>query len=599
MVKIMHEREGMKWSLRSLLTSESGRPVSSTTWILPLISSMLVWCSFFPLNISLLAWVSLVPVTLLIRTEQRPCMTLRWSYCWGFVGSVITLQWMRLGHPYMYLALLAMSAYLACYLPAFVMLTRLAVHRFRVPLVLAVPIVWTGLEFVRAHLLTGFPWYYLGHSQHRFIALIQICDLVGAYGVSFIVAMVNAAIAVAVPDVIIKRLQLARNDSKPTTLPYLGLALTILIFFGAVSYGTVRRKQAAFIKGPRVALIQGNIKKEVKHDPASASAIVRVHERLTHLAMRGGGPTPSLRRPDLVVWPETMFPWPVYEADEEMTTIELLQFKPQDAPIADHQWIDIFHSRATLKQIEQDAREQDVAMLIGVPHVRRTKVDEQRHNSVVLVTPHLGYQGRYNKMHLVIFGEYLPLKNYVPLLARFTPFSSEFGIMAGTEPSVFEYAGARFSPTICYEDTVPHLIREIARSASESDRPIDYFVNHSNDGWFAGSSEQDQHLVTSLFRCIETRTPMVRAVNTGVSAFIDGNGVIREPHVLLDATGKHREFCTESGNWTKDFAGVLIDNVLLDSRGSVYLLVGDVLAGGCGAACVFLTGAWAISAVKS
>ena len=119
----------------------------------------------------------------------------RWMYTAlfvaGYVNYIATLQWMRHGDPTMIIAMLALAAYCAAYIPLFVGVTRFVHHRWGAPLVLAVPVVWTGLEYVRAHIGTGFAWYFLSHTQHRWLELIQISDLTGAYGVTFVVAMGN------------------------------------------------------------------------------------------------------------------------------------------------------------------------------------------------------------------------------------------------------------------------------------------------------------------------------------------------------------------------------------------------------------------------
>jgi apolipoprotein N-acyltransferase len=145
------------------------------------------------------------------------------------------------------------------------------------------------------------------------------------------------------------------------------------------------------------------------------------------------------------------------------------------------------------------------------------------------------------------------------------------------------------SPIICFEDTVPQLVRGIAAGA---DQKIDVFVNLTNDGWFAGSSELDQHLITASFRCIETRTPMVRAVNTGCSAIIDGDGVVRDPEVFIDGDAKSAEEAKsfvdpETGRWSKSLNAALVGNVPLDNRTSVYVRTGDWFAQSCCLATLF------------
>src|SRR6266853_1312215 len=163
------------------------------------LTAALMWGAFTPLDFGPLAWVSLIPLLTLVRLE-RP---LRRMFAAIFAGGVgfwlVTLQWMRLGHPAMYLAL---------YFPLFVWLARVAVWRLGVPLTVAAPIVWVGLELLRGYLMTGFSWYFLAHSQYRWIELIQISDLTGAYGVSFLVALVAGCAAELLPVSFLARLRL-------------------------------------------------------------------------------------------------------------------------------------------------------------------------------------------------------------------------------------------------------------------------------------------------------------------------------------------------------------------------------------------------------
>ena len=179
-------------SVRQIIAKARSKPVrppAGGAWILGMTAALLFWASFTPLDWGPLGWVALVPLVLLVRIPQRTALMYTAVYASGLINALATLQWMRLGHPTMYVAWVALSIYMAMYFPVFVALSRVAVHRYRVPLTLAVPVIWVGLEFVRAHLMTGFSWYYLAHTQHRWIGLIQISDVTGAYGVSFLLRL--------------------------------------------------------------------------------------------------------------------------------------------------------------------------------------------------------------------------------------------------------------------------------------------------------------------------------------------------------------------------------------------------------------------------
>ncbi|MCA9113995.1 MAG: apolipoprotein N-acyltransferase, partial [Planctomycetaceae bacterium] len=218
----------------------------------------------------------------------------------------------------------------------------------------------------------------------------------------------------------------------------------------------------------------------------------------------------------------------------------------------------------------------------------------KRYNSAAFVRPDLGYVGRFDKMHRVVFGEYVPLRSVLPFLQSLTPYNSA-GIDAGTSPKIFDSGGYRYAPLICFEDTIPRLVRQIVNFEPQDAEKPDVLVNLTNDSWFHGSSELDQHLITAAFRCVETRRPMVRAVNGGISAVIDGDGAILEPEKLIDRDAAERAEMgllprtsmrdETTGEFHRQFNGVLIRTVPLDPRTSLYVRWGDWFGNLCLLAC--------------
>lgn len=560
---------------------------------LSLLTALLMWGAFAPLSWGPLGWVCLVPLIQLIRLDRPTRRMYRLIYVGGLAFTLAALQWMRLGDTWMYPAWVALAAYVALYFPLFVGLSRIAVHRWKLPLVFAVPTVWVGLEFARAHVVSGFAWYFLSHTQFEWNRLIQISDVTGAYGVSFLVAMGNAALAECVPWRWLQRLGTASLDA-PNGLSnvtgrrqWIGIGATLALVAGALIYGTVRR-EAEFPAGPRVALIQGNFPSSLKHDGSKFDQIYAVHVALTGEAVR--------HQPDLIVWPETMFRWGVRTTDPDMTDEELEAL---------HSSLDAGNWRA----LETEARRQLITLgeqaradlIIGSDALDATPGKLAHYNSALFIDHAASaIAGRYDKMHRVPFGEYIPLADTFTGLQRLFPFAGEMGISAGRNAHVFHSGGRRLLPTICFEDTVPHLVRSMVEAA-EKEQPVDCLVNLTNDGWFHGSSELDQHLITSAFRCVETRTPLVRAVNTGISAFIDGNGVIREPEAFIDFDGERSDAVDlrtsmrdKSGRFYKQLNAALISTVPLDPRRSLYVAWGDWFAAICAAVCAGLV-VWSIA----
>ncbi len=561
--------------------------VGSVRWVIILTTAslLMLWASFTPLELAPLAWIALIPMTQLIRLKTLP----RWTYLsiWflGFVWSCFTLQWLRLGHPAMYAALAALSFYIGMYFPAFIWLGRKCVSA-GVPLWLGVAIVWTSLEYLRAWLMTGFSWYYLGHTQYRWISLIQISDITGAYGVSFLIAAINGAIAEWIPSRWLSTKGLHAPEDGTRTGAIRGVILSTSLLVAAVIYGTIRQTPAdQFKAGPAMAMIQGNFDPETKADRSTMMTRIRVHEGLTQKAIE--------LQPQFIVWPETMFPWPVREVADGVTDEDIInQISAEEMRYYGNETdklIEEVRNQEAQKRLATDSQATGAAMILGVVSTVTHKDRPHTFNSASFSRPDLGYVGRYDKNHLVMFGEYIPLKSIFPWLVEMTPFGPNFGLEHGKELKLFEYANVRVAPLICFEDTVPHLVRRMAAQKDEAGNGCDVLVNLTNDAWFRGSSELDQHLITSAFRCVENHRPMVRAVNGGISAFIDGNGQIREPDRILimkepfeglmpelDEVKTMRDEAT--GKWRRQFSGIVFAQVPLDARESFYTKYGDIFS---------------------
>ena len=547
-------------------------------WLMSGLTACLMWASFTPLDYGPLGWVCLIPLLLLAKIPRKTRFMYTAIYCSGFAFTLATFQWMRLGDPTMYVAWIALAFYIAFYFPLFILLTRTAVHRFRIPLPAAAPIMWVGLEYIRAYFMTGFSWYYIGHTQYRWIELIQISDITGAYGVSFLVVMLAACFADLLPASLLKKMKLLPINLSPedqkldqTSLRHIiQTAVCLSLFLAVLGYGYVRRSHAAFQDGSRTALIQGNFPTSVKHDPNSWQRMYLKHQVLTGAAVR--------YQPDLIIWPETMFRWPLIESNGK-TKQELQAIAPE---IPHEKW----NEPSVRKALSNMSQEANAALVIGLDTIAAADTKVDHYNSAVFVRPDYGLVSRYDKIHRVPFGEYLPLKEILPFLSIFSPYGASFGIEPGQHAANFEYQNWNLAPIICFEDTVPHLVRSMINQSSaenSTEKPIDCLVNLTNDGWFHGSSELDQHLITAAFRCVENRTPMVRAVNTGISAIIDGDGMIIEPDVFIDGDNQGRTSFVDpkTGRWHKSLNAVLVDTVPLDNRSSFYTKYGDWFAGTC------------------
>lgn len=579
----------------------------ATTFGQAMVSAVVLWAALPPLNLWPLAWIAPLWWVGLARRKQLagqpapralgsttsrvltavprwlldPAHPYRGLWLAGFLFWLAAVHWVRLAHLSAYFGWVALAFYLAFYLPAFVGLTRVAVHKLRLPVILAAPMVWTGLELARGHLLGGFTMASLGHTQYRWIELIQLSDLAGAYGVSFLVMLVAACLA-----------RMTTCDQRPRTgwplLPAIALLGATLL------YGYVRTSHEHGPPVARIALIQGSVDTEIKFDPEMRELVFEEYLLLSQEAIEKSKPA----KVDLIVWPETMFRDTLVTFDEPPPMFD-------DFDGTEEEFRQAFRAYAarTPRLMEQVAVALDAPMILGVDRLHyEPQGGERRLNSAVFVAKHGKLLGHYEKTHLVMFGEYVPFVRHFPSLQRLTPVS--ISISPGTRATVFELdGGLRIAPNICYETVIPHVIR---RQVEETEP--DVLVNLTNDGWFWGSSELEMHLACGVFRAVECRKPLLIAANTGISAWIDGDGRIlargprrhKDPQLNSDATlttlqrQRRRRWCEQCGPWPKGTATILAD-VRPDGRESWYLEYGDWPAGICLAGCVVLglTAAWA------
>lgn len=528
--------------------------------------SLMMFAALPPAALGWLAWIAPVPWLLLIR---RPRFTGRWPYLklWlsGFLFWFLALHWLRLPHPATSIGWVAVACYLGLYVPAFVALGRQAVHRLGLPFVIIAPMIWTGLELARAHLLSGFLMASLAHTQVHFISLIQISDLAGEYAVGFLVMLVASAIA----DMVARKImppekELDGSKSRGQEFAFwkecfkhgFAPAVAVIALLVSIGYGRWRLGESITATGPRVALIQGNSLATWKQDAKKADRIMREYWLLSMRAVSAANRVGGGRPLDLVVWPETMFRAGLLEYTQAYA----------DSPYA-AAWEGSLPERAAVgpESIANLVKTIRTPVLLGIDTLQLDVSSDgmeiqQSTNSAVLADRSGVIMGCYDKVHLVMFGEYIPFANQIPILSRLTPVT--LAVTPGDGPVGFESEGILYAPNICYESVLPHFIRrQVAILSARGQRP-DVLVNLTNDAWYWGSSELDMHLACDVFRSVETRTPMVVAANGGLSAHIDSCGRIVEQS-------------------PRQVADVILADIALDRRVSLYAQWGDWFAWGC------------------
>ncbi len=526
-------------------------------WPWAVASILLQSVIFAPISLWPIAFVCLTPWLIFAVTTTQAPRVYFYSSVVGLAAFVINMRWLYEATGWGYLLL---SMYQAAFFPLVACPVRHAVRRRRWPLAVVFPLIWTGSELIRAVAFTGFPWFFLAHSFHKTLTLIQISDLVGAYGVSFVAAAANGALA----DLVL--VGLARRRVEPFVLPRLGIRFG-RVFAGAlllatIVYGQVQLRRDTVTEGPKVAIIQGDY--FISVDGPDAKDLEKMR---AHLAMMDAA---ADQKPDLVLLPET--PWIMY------LNAEARDFFPL--------------SRDSFRRFQKYATSENVYVVTGSASLEQTPDDllakERRYNSATVFRPDASEPGRYDKVHLVPFGEEVPfrfgrLRPVYLWLNSFMPFggpgsAAEYSLFAGREFRTFSMTAKsqanqtyRFGTPICYEDVMPYVSREFVGGGSNEKR-VDFLLNISNDGWYGRGAQQPQHLAVCVFRAVENRVGIARAVTTGVSAFIDPTGKVRD-RVLPDSLPN-----------TPDQSGFSVARIAVDSRYSLYSRFGDWFAWGCAAA---------------
>jgi apolipoprotein N-acyltransferase len=360
------------------------------------------------------------------------------------------------------------------------------------------PCLWVTLELIRTYALSGLPWGLLGYSQYRHIEIIQIADHMGVYGVSFLIVLVNVALA----EFLSWLMPYFRNF-RPARLPWELAAMAILLVTLSWQYGLATLSEVPFSDVPRtsitVGVVQPNIDQAVKWDTAYREETLARFDRLTEKLGRAT---------DLVVWPEAATPF-VFEREPGYQLQLIALANRVRSPI-------LFGSPAL--RFYPDRR----------PYLM---------NSAYLLSPDGQVLGRYDKQHLVPFGEYIPFKSsFLFFLDKLVEGIGDFE--AGTGPTVLALtpnpksatAGAatstlrpiNFGVAICYEVIFPNLVRQFAANGAE------FMVTVTNDAWFGPSAAASQHFSMVVFRSVENHLAFARSANTGISGFIDPFGRIVE-----------------------------------------------------------------------
>jgi apolipoprotein N-acyltransferase len=464
--------------------------------LLPLLaaifSGFLLVAAFPKYDHSYLLFVALLPMFWALR-GQSPRNAFWLGIISGFTFYLGLLSWIlyvthvygKLPLPLALGVLLLLAGYLALYKGVWAWGVAWA-ESHGVNLLWFAPTWWVVMEYVQGYPIDSFPWELLGHGLYRQPLLLQTADLIGTYGLSFLLVLINVGLFLMFSP--------ASRSRQPRG--FRTLAFFIIILAAWLGYGYYRQEMISRIiaDSPKLhtAVIQGNIKQGDKWDPKIVEATLKTYARLTSQVLAEKAQAEEPDHTTLVIWPETAAPFFFHRNPDNDTPFDTL--------------------------VKEIARENQVFLLFGAPAAEKGPRGERFFNRAYLLNPKGEVVGHYDKAHLVPWGEYVPFQRIFFFIQKMVPMIGDFaeGPVGATVPLPQGKVGV----LICYESIFGYLSRAQVRNGAH------LLVNITNDAWFGTTSAPYQHMSMAVLRAVENRVSLARAANTGISAFISGDGRI-------------------------------------------------------------------------
>ena len=487
--------------------------------LLALLSGVLLTLSFPKPGMQLLAWFALIPLYISIR-DLSGHHAFWLGLLTGLIHYLTLMYWLphtlfNLVHFPLYLCIVihfCLSLYLSLYIALFSVVT-INVCIKPIKFILISPAIWVSFEYIRTYLLSGFPWGLIGYSQFECLHLIQVADIFGVSGVSYLIVLCNAAIFIKLLHS--TKMTWQQNYISKThaygSIIYLTLIFALVILYGHIRITTLDDIISSY-PSSKFSIIQGNIDQSIKWDPTYIKTSEIKYLKLSINEKKNN--------PDLIIWPETA----------------LTFYFERDARRA--------------KTIKKVIKALDTNFLIGSPcSFKNNKGIFKDFNSAYLVSPEAKILDRYDKVHLVPFGEYIPYKKWLPFFDKFVEGENDY--ISGKKIDPIKWGKYNICVQICYEIIFPNPCRELVKDDSQ------IIINITNDAWFGKTSGSYQHFSFAIFRAVENRRSLVRAANTGISGFIDPVGlIIASTQIFKNETMTHPAVLSDYNSFYTRFGDI-------------------------------------------
>ena len=455
-------------------------------FVLPiLISAVLVRLSFTRVIPGTLIFFAFIPLFSAAGRWSR----MQSGFAFFFTGLFFYFSLLGWMHKQTWSGMIAIVIYCSLfYVPLGILTGNRAWNLISIRSKIILALIWSILEYLRSNIYTGFPWGILGSALHKETILIQLADITGIYGMSFLIMLINLLLA----SLFIYLRKIQFSFALKLRYLYIHFCLVLLLFSFMIIYG-----ETCLMQTPEkneitlhIGLIQPNIKSETKWNTREKNKVLSVYKTMSL----------AIKDVDLLIWPESVLPG------------------------------ELFYDSKLLSVLAEIIDERKAPILLGSGNISfemetkngRNTPQKKYFNSAYLMGRDKKIKGIYDKIKLVPFGEYIPFQKYIPNTRHLTPIEESY--QPGKHYTLFflnkENKTIPFSSVICIEDIYPHFVRKFVKQGAL------FIVTLTNDGWYSSTPCAYQHFSLSVLRAVENRVPFIRCANTGISAIITPKGDI-------------------------------------------------------------------------